>query len=343
MTAVINRVVHSSPRQQARKGQIGSAPPTARSSSGTVARPDRAGASQIVRRNRGSSGTLTGDTTGHASMSGGSPMRRTIGLEECRTMIRGIFRGTLHESRVGSLSGCLLGVIHAPCLAIHAIGRAYACETGKIAKHGIKQVDRYLSNSGMDMNEMLHTYMQHVAGDRSELMLTMDWTDFDKDNQTTLTANVVTNHGRATPFTWCTYYKSELKHQTKEYEMAGDQSHQSGLVARYARDTARRPRVCGLQVLRVSQVPGMGLCGALSPGHLGDEQRGHHSACSRLDEAVWAGKFVAERGSNGGKVRGSNGSACTEEENEGGMVSGHIAFGRACCVDCRENTGVGSR
>jgi len=46
----------------------------------------------------------------------------------------------------------------------------------------------------------------------------MDWTEFDKDNQSTLSLNLTTNHGRATPLLWKTYDKSNLKGNMNKYE-----------------------------------------------------------------------------------------------------------------------------
>jgi hypothetical protein len=117
-----------------------------------------------------------------------------------------------------SLSSGVVGVVHAAALAIHAIGQAYAQSAGITAKSGVKQIDRMLSNSGMALDTMLETWVKFVVGDRPELMLAMDWTEFDDDNHSTLAVYVVTSHGRATPLVWRTYLKSELKNHQKAYE-----------------------------------------------------------------------------------------------------------------------------
>ena len=46
----------------------------------------------------------------------------------------------------------------------------------------------------------------------------MDWTDFDSDKQTTLSLNLVTSHGRATPLLWKTFLKTTLKNNRNNYE-----------------------------------------------------------------------------------------------------------------------------
>jgi hypothetical protein len=57
-----------------------------------------------------------------------------------------------------------------------------------------------------------------VVGSRSEIVLTLDWTEFDDDNHSTLALNMVTKHGRATPLMWLTVKKSEMKDQRNDHE-----------------------------------------------------------------------------------------------------------------------------
>jgi hypothetical protein len=59
-----------------------------------------------------------------------------------------------------------------------------------------------------------------VLGSRKEVVLAMDWTEFDNDDQGTLSVYVVTNHGRATPMAWQTVRKSELAGQRTAIEHA---------------------------------------------------------------------------------------------------------------------------
>ena len=46
----------------------------------------------------------------------------------------------------------------------------------------------------------------------------MDWTDFDKDDHTTLALSLVLKHGRAIPIVWLTAKKSTLKRRQTTYE-----------------------------------------------------------------------------------------------------------------------------
>ncbi len=55
-------------------------------------------------------------------------------------------------------------------------------------------------------------------GSRRDIVVAMDWTDFDADNQATLALHLVTHHGRATPLLWLTVDKDELKNQRNDFE-----------------------------------------------------------------------------------------------------------------------------
>ena len=57
-----------------------------------------------------------------------------------------------------------------------------------------------------------------VVGERRKIVVAMDWTDFDADNQSTLALHLVTRHGRATPLIWLTVDKDELKNPRNDFE-----------------------------------------------------------------------------------------------------------------------------
>jgi hypothetical protein len=60
----------------------------------------------------------------------------------------------------------------------------------------------------------------HLVGARREIVVAMDWTDFDRDGQATLALNLVTGHGRATPLLWLTVWKEELSERRNDFEDA---------------------------------------------------------------------------------------------------------------------------
>jgi Transposase DDE domain len=138
-----------------------------------------------------------------------------------RAFIENIFIADMHAARVFSLSNGVVGVLHSAALAIHAIGQAYAKVANITPKSGVKQVDRLLSNAGFAMSVVIKPWVRFVVGVRKEIVVALDWTDFEKDDHTTLCAYLVTSHGRATPLAWKTVKKSTLKgtRNNHEYEL----------------------------------------------------------------------------------------------------------------------------
>lgn len=126
---------------------------------------------------------------------------------------------TLHPKQIESLTNGVAGVMRAAFLGIHAIGEAYSQLAATIPKHGIKQVDRLMSNPAYDIWRLLKPWATFILGQRRKIVLALDWTDFDDDDHTTLCAYVITEHGRATPLAWRTVLKSELKDMRNQYEM----------------------------------------------------------------------------------------------------------------------------
>src|SRR6187455_2332122 len=59
-----------------------------------------------------------------------------------------------------------------------------------------------------------------MVGPRTDIVVAMDWTDFDADGQATLALKLVTRHGRATPLVWLSVFKDELKDARNAYEDA---------------------------------------------------------------------------------------------------------------------------
>ncbi len=87
-----------------------------------------------------------------------------------------------------------------------------------MAKHAIKQVDRLLSNKKLKLWDCFEQWVPFMIGARKEVLIAMDWTEFDTDNQSTIALNLVTTHGRATPLIWKTIDKDKLKNRRNAYE-----------------------------------------------------------------------------------------------------------------------------
>jgi hypothetical protein len=139
---------------------------------------------------------------------------------DIRSFIGELYGPDLHAKRVDSLAGATLGVMTAASLAVAMIGHALAQARGLVTKHAVKQVDRLLSNNGIDVWDSFARWVpQQIAG-RQDILVAMDWTDFDHDDQATLVLGLVTGHGRAAPLLWLTVWKEELKNQRNDYEDA---------------------------------------------------------------------------------------------------------------------------
>ncbi|XXT92850.1 IS4 family transposase [Sorangium sp. So ce764] len=153
------------------------------------------------------------------SLSTQRPDRERLGLEHTREFVDRVFGADLHALRVLSLANGVAGVLNAAVLSIHAIGQAYANVAKITAKSGVKQVDRMLGNDALSLDIVLARWVRFVVGENASILIALDWTDFDKDDHTTLCAYMVTTHGRAMPLAWNTVKKSALKDQRTRHEL----------------------------------------------------------------------------------------------------------------------------
>lgn len=146
--------------------------------------------------------------------------RPAFRLADVRRVLDGVFAGHVHAKRIASLANGTLGVMTGATLAVSMIGQALAQARGLLTKHAVKQVDRLLSNAGVSSWEMFAQWVPEAVGGRKEIVVAMDWTDFDADGQATLALNLVTGHGRATPLLWLTMLKEELAGRRNDIEDA---------------------------------------------------------------------------------------------------------------------------
>src|SRR3954467_15750660 len=100
------------------------------------------------------------------------------------------------------------------------ISQALAQARGLITKHAIKQVDRLLSNHGIDVWESFARWVPHQIGPRQGDLGAIDWTAFHYDEQATLVLSLVSGHGRAAPLLWISVWKDELTKQRNDFEDA---------------------------------------------------------------------------------------------------------------------------
>ena len=145
-------------------------------------------------------------------------IRERFSYKAIRDVLGGLLEQDLHAKRVNSLCDATLGALHGGSLAICAIGQGLAAARSLKPKHAVKQVDRLLSNAAINVDDILVRWVPFVIGARSSIVVAMDWTDFDADNQATIMLALISNHGRSTPLVWLTVDKSTLKDHRTLYE-----------------------------------------------------------------------------------------------------------------------------
>lgn len=144
--------------------------------------------------------------------------RKGFEHKDVRKFVEEVFDGDIHAKRITSLAGATTGVIASGSLAISAIGLGLSHVCGTTTKHAVKQVDRLVGNDKVDVWEYFHYWVPHLVNTRKQIMVAMDWTDFDRDGHTTIALNLLTEHGRAIPLVWLTVLKSKLKNNRNEFE-----------------------------------------------------------------------------------------------------------------------------
>ena len=137
-------------------------------------------------------------------------------FQDVRAFLDSILDEDIHTKRVDSVANATLGVMTS--LGVAMIGKSLA--QALLPKHAIKQVDRLLSNRKLEAWDLFATWVPELVGSRTDLIVAMDWTDFDADGQATLALKLVTQHGRATPLIWLSVLKDELKDARNDYEDA---------------------------------------------------------------------------------------------------------------------------
>ena len=162
-------------------------------------------------------------TTGESapgSLESGNAMviRQRFSFQEVRDVLGGLLEQDLHAKRVTSLCNATLGVLHSASLAVCAIGQGLAAARSLKLKHAVKQVDRLLSNPAIEVDDILVRWVPYIIGARTAIVVALDWTDFDADNQATIMVALISDHGRSTPLVWLTVDKDTLKDHRSLYE-----------------------------------------------------------------------------------------------------------------------------
>src|SRR3954453_2692743 len=144
--------------------------------------------------------------------------RKFMQVKDVRSFLDSVLAEDIHTKRVDSLANATLGVMTGASLAVAMIGKSLA--QALLPKHAVKQVDRLLSNTRLEAWDVFASWVPEMVGPRTDIVVAMDWTDYDADGQATLALKLVTRHGRATPLIWLSVYKDELTDARNAYEDA---------------------------------------------------------------------------------------------------------------------------
>jgi len=150
----------------------------------------------------------------------GETKRGFMQFQDVRSFLDSVLSEDIHAKRVGSLANAAIGVMTGASLAVAIIGKSLAQARGLLTKHAVKQVDRLLSNPGIEVWDIFATWVPEMIGSRTDIVVAMDWTDYHADGQATLALKLVTRHGRATPLVWLSVHKDELADARNAYEDA---------------------------------------------------------------------------------------------------------------------------
>jgi hypothetical protein len=115
------------------------------------------------------------------------------------TYVEEIIGESFHAKQVESIATAAVGVIKAVDVKIHTIGHGLAAAFDKESKHAIKQIDRYLSNELINPDDFFERWIAYQIGGLHDIVVAIDWTEFDQDQQATVTIHMIRRHARAMP------------------------------------------------------------------------------------------------------------------------------------------------
>jgi hypothetical protein len=179
-------------------------------------RQRRMGQRQRIRRRRRQ--TTNREKRRKGGRRGGIRHTEPIFKQGVKRLVRAAYEKCLHAKQHLSIFMICVGVLWSDRLGVAAVGRGMASAYGLNRKHAIKQVDRHLSNAKLPLQKLFPGYIKMAVGSRVDLYVTLDWTEFDRDDHSTLSLGLLTRCRRATPLLWKTVKKSKLKGNQRRHE-----------------------------------------------------------------------------------------------------------------------------
>src|SRR3954451_7736926 len=102
-------------------------------------------------------------------------------VKNVRNFLDSVLDEDIHTKRIASLANATLGVMAGASLGVSVIGKSLAQARGLLPKHAVKQVDRLLSNPRIEAWDVFASWVPEMVGPRKDIVVAMDWTDFDAD------------------------------------------------------------------------------------------------------------------------------------------------------------------
>ncbi|WP_322619529.1 IS4 family transposase [Shewanella sp. YLB-07] len=81
-----------------------------------------------------------------------------------------------------------------------------------------RKVDRLLSNPKLNVWSLFASWVPYVVGARKQIVVSLDWTEFDSDDHSSIVLSMQTKHGRNTPLLRKTHRRHGLKGNRNNYE-----------------------------------------------------------------------------------------------------------------------------
>ena len=104
----------------------------------------------------------------------GETKRGFMQFQDVRGFLDSVLSEDIHAKRVDSLANAAIGVMTGASLAVAIIGKSLAQARGLLTKHAVKQVDRLLSNPGIEAWDIFATWVPEMVGSRTDIVVAMD-------------------------------------------------------------------------------------------------------------------------------------------------------------------------
>jgi hypothetical protein len=130
--------------------------------------------------------------------------------DELRRQLREMVGADAHGKTITAVQNALAALLDAGTVGLLAMASALAALQGLPLKNAQRRLEELLSNARFDPWAWAEHWVPYVIALRTEVLVALDWTDFDADGHSTICACVITEHGRATPLLWRTVPKAML-------------------------------------------------------------------------------------------------------------------------------------